>query len=393
MAAIQRPQEIKALAGARALPPLLLVMFHFCEGHHYFNVPILDVFFCKGYLWVEFFFGLSGFILTYVYWERGNFWNWKTYSAFMKARLARLYPTHLFMLLFILWCVVLLRFLAYEGGYRSIYDQIYHPMLGLWPFIANLFLIQAWNTTATLTWNGVAWFVSVEFALCLMFPLYISLARGGVWRGVVLIVAGAAGLIALDMTNPHGLDITFHNGVFRGMSDFAIGVGLSNIFRAVRARGGASAPLWIHSAAQIAALFCLLYAIYHSGWSHQWRDIYLVPPMMLLIFVLAFDRGVLARLFDSAPLQKLGEWSYAIYLGQTAWLQLMRFFQQRFYPPDNAIVFGYRWADFIWWIEPVVLVIVCLIWGGILAEFVEIPANKALRKWFDRPAKPAVIAA
>ena len=382
MAAIQRPQEIKALAGARALPPLLLVMFHFCEGHHYTGVPILDVLFCKGYLWVEFFFGLSGFILTYVYWDRGDFWRWKTYSAFMKARLARLYPTHLFMLLFILWCVVLLRILAEEGGYRSIYDQPYHPMLGWWPFFANLFMIQAWNTTKTLTWNGVAWFVSVEFALCLMFPIYIWFARGGVWRGVLLILAGAAGLIALDMTNSHGLDITFHNGVFRGMSDFAIGVGLSNFFRAVRARRGATAPVWFLSLSQVIALLFLLVAIYHSGWSHQWRDIYLVPPMMFLIFVLAFDRGVLARLFDTAPLQKLGEWSYTIYLGQTAWLQLMRFFQQRFYPPDSTLVFGMRWADFIWWIEPVALVIVCLIWGAILAEFVEIPANRALRKWF-----------
>jgi peptidoglycan/LPS O-acetylase OafA/YrhL len=104
---------------------------------------------------------------------------------------------------------------------------------------------------------------------------------------------------------------------------------------------------------------------------------------MFLIFVLAFDRGWLARLFDTAPLQKLGEWSYAIYLGQTAWLQLMRFFQQRFYPSDDAIVFGMRWADFIWYLEPAVLVIVCLIWGAILAEFVEIRANKALRKWFS----------
>ena len=382
MAAIARPQEIKALAGARALPPLLLVMFHFCEGHHYLNVPILDVFFCKGYLWVEFFFGLSGFILTYVYWDRGSFWSGQNYSGFLKARFARLYPTHLFMLLFIVWCVVLLRFLAAQGGYRSIYDQPYHPMLGWWPFIANVLMIQAWNTTKTLTWNGVAWFVSVEWALCLMFPLYIWLARGGAWRGLLLMMAGAAGLIALDMTNTHGLDITFHNGVLRGMSDFAIGVGMSNIFRHVRARGGEQTPLWIHSALQCAAMVLLVYAIYHSGWSHQWRDIYLVPPMMLLIFVLAFDRGIIARIFDSAPLQKLGEWSYAIYLGQTAWLQLMRFFQQRFYPSDDTMVFGIRWAGFIWWAEPVALVIVCLIWGAILAEVVEIPANKALRKYF-----------
>src|ERR1700743_3993089 len=101
MAAAPRPQEIRARAGARAVPPLLLVIFHFCEGHHSTGVPILDVFFCKGYLWVEFFFGLSGFVLTYVYWDRGSFWNSKNYSGFLKARFLRVYPTHLFILLFI----------------------------------------------------------------------------------------------------------------------------------------------------------------------------------------------------------------------------------------------------------------------------------------------------
>jgi peptidoglycan/LPS O-acetylase OafA/YrhL len=389
MAAIQRPQEIRALAGARALPPLFLVLYHYCEGHSYRGLPVFDIFVCKGYLWVEFFFGLSGFILTYVYWERGSFWRWTTYSGFLKARLARLYPLHLFMLLFVVWLLVFLRFLAHEGGYRSIYDQAYHPMLGWWPFFANLFLIQAWNTTKTLTWNGVAWFVSVEFALCLLFPIYISIARGRAWRGALLAIAGGCGLLALDLTNTHGLDLTFHDGVFRGMADFAIGVGLANLFRAVRSRGGAGAPTWFHSVLQGVAVLFLLTAIYHSGWSHQWRDIYLVPPMMFLIFVLAFDRGAVARFFQSTPLQKLGEWSYAIYLGQTAWLQLIRFFQQRFYPPDNTIVLGWRWPDFIWWLEPAALVIVCLIWGAVLATWIEIPANRALRKWFDRTSNSA----
>ncbi len=29
---------------------------------------------------------------------------------------------------------------------------------------------------------------------------------------------------------------------------------------------------------------------------------------------------------------KLGEWSYAIYIGQTAWLQFVRYLEQRWYP-------------------------------------------------------------
>jgi peptidoglycan/LPS O-acetylase OafA/YrhL len=59
-----KPAEIRALAGARAFPPLVLVMFHFSEGHGYRNFWPLDLLAARGYLWVEFFFCLSGFILA-----------------------------------------------------------------------------------------------------------------------------------------------------------------------------------------------------------------------------------------------------------------------------------------------------------------------------------------
>ncbi len=65
--------------------------------------------------------------------------------------------------------------------------------MNTWPsFVANLFLVQAWNILPYLTWNGASWFVSVEFLLCLLFPLYLFLsARGGAVRGAILIAVGA----------------------------------------------------------------------------------------------------------------------------------------------------------------------------------------------------------
>src|SRR5215471_13548196 len=112
--AAKRPAEIKALSGARAFPPLILVLYHFGEGHHYQNAFWYDALVAKGYLWVEFFFALSGFILVHVYGDRASeFWRGtSTYLAFLKTRLARLYPLHLFMLFAILGLVIALRLLA-----------------------------------------------------------------------------------------------------------------------------------------------------------------------------------------------------------------------------------------------------------------------------------------
>jgi peptidoglycan/LPS O-acetylase OafA/YrhL len=119
--------KIGALAGARAFPPLMVVMFHFSEGHHYSGFRPLDLLATRGYLWVEFFFVLSGFILTYAYWPRvKDLFTRSGYLAFLRARLIRLYPLHLFMLLLILLIVVGLRALAAHGGYTSIFDLKYH---------------------------------------------------------------------------------------------------------------------------------------------------------------------------------------------------------------------------------------------------------------------------
>src|ERR1700744_1253463 len=136
-----RPATINALAGARAIPPLILVLFHFCEAHGYRGAKWFDLPVGKGYLWVEFFFALSGFVLTYVYAARmRDLWTSRGYLTFVKARIARLYPLHLFMLLTILVMVIVLRWVAHHGGYVSIYDERWHPINTWQSFIANLFL-------------------------------------------------------------------------------------------------------------------------------------------------------------------------------------------------------------------------------------------------------------
>jgi peptidoglycan/LPS O-acetylase OafA/YrhL len=374
--------EIRALAGARALPPLLLVLYHYHEAHGYQNFRLFDVFVAKGYLWVEFFFALSGFILVYAYIARPRF----AYFDFLKARLARLYPLHLATLLIMLAMVMFFRWLAARGHYISIYDlPAYHPYASFWSFIGNLFLVQAWHLFPRLSWNGVSWFVSVEWFLCLIFPLYLWMARQRAWAGVALIAFGFAAL-ALLIRPRVGLDITYDWGIVRGMADFAIGVGIAIVYRELKTRGDALSSHW-HSLAQVLAFAALLYAIYNTGWSHTVRDYWLLPPMMTIILLLAFDRGVIARVFQSAPLRLLGEWSFAIYMGQTTFLQLLRVAEQRVYPNPAP-----QWAHAIHLIEPTVLLILCVAWGALLYYIVERPANAWLRsRWLRTRPNTAVM--
>lgn len=384
MAATGKPKEIVALNGARALPPLLLVLYHYHEGHGYQHFRLFDVLVAKSYLWVEFFFALSGFVLIYVYAARvAELWTRAGYTKFLKARLARLYPLHLATLLIMLAMVIGLRALAAWGGYASIYDLPgYHPATDFTSFVANLFLVQAWHLFPHLTWNGVAWFVSVEFFLCLVFPAFASVAQRGSITAFALIGGGFAVLFTLANTSGHGLDITYDWGIVRGLADFSIGAGMAMLYRRIQtfpALNDAQVSI-----AQAIAVILLAYAIYNTGWSHRPADFWIVPPMMLLIVTLSFDRGIVARAFQNAAIRRLGEWSFAIYIGQGVLLQLLRFCEQQFYPhPAPA------WSHAIHLIEPAVLVIAATAWGAALYYTVEAPANAALRRYFaGKSAKP-----
>jgi peptidoglycan/LPS O-acetylase OafA/YrhL len=382
MSRYARPKEIQALSGIRALPPLILVLYHYCEGHGYRGVAWFDLPVGKGYLWVEFFFALSGFILTHVYGQRTGMFRTATgYWTFLKSRLSRLYPVHVFTLLTMLALMWALNVMAAAYGYVSIYHQPYPPINTGPSFVANLFLVQAWNLFPWLTWNGASWFVSVEFFLCILFPLYLMWSRGNVLQAFALIAVGWIALALLASSTRHGLDLTFHDGVLRGAADFAVGCGLAMLYRQAVAAGALALPGWVYSSVQVLALAFLAWTLYGIGWSHSPKDIWTASALFVLIFTVAFDRGFLACALAVKPMRKLGEWSYAVYMGQIFWLQIIRWFEQRVYPPGETILLGRRFCDLLWWWEPFILIGVCTLWGAILCRWVEMPASRILKRW------------
>ena len=189
--------KIGALAGARAFPPLMLVMFHFSEGHHYRNFWPLDLLAARGYLWVEFFFVPVGLHPHLCLWRAAgqDFSRGRGYCDFLSARLIRLYPLHLFMLLF--------RAgdgdrLACAGGPRRLSLDLrsaISPDVTVKGFSLNLFLVQAWNTLNSLTWNGVV-LVRQRGIRALPAVSALSLAGAMARCGAAsrLIAAGAGGL-------------------------------------------------------------------------------------------------------------------------------------------------------------------------------------------------------
>ena len=178
-----RGPEICALTGARGIPVLLIVLFHIHEWYGYSGVSWYDTVASKGYIWVEFFFALSGFILFYAYGARfGAGLRVESIGTFLAARVSRIYPLQL---------VTLLAVVVLEADRRLVESR----RLGVGflevpvfagrtadTFLTNLLMVQAWGFRDVLSWNVPAWFVSVEFFLYLVCPVLILLSgcgRGG----------------------------------------------------------------------------------------------------------------------------------------------------------------------------------------------------------------------
>ena len=364
----KRAPEIRALKGARGIPVLLIALFHYHEWFGYPGALWYDTIVSKGYIWVDFFFALSGFILFYAYGSRfGVGLKAEAIGAFLAARVSRIYPLQLATLLAVAILEIDRRTVASRQLGVSFFDVPIFRRRTADTFLSNLFMVQAWGFHDGLSWNSPAWFVSVEFLLYLACPVLIWLmgARFG-WRAGALGVASIAGLAVLAKMSGSGLDMTYYHGMWRGLADFGIGLALGALFLAIRIKqaGGKPSPATVHTLAQIGVLVAVAAGLCLSGPARTARDLMVAAPIFGLVFVLAFDRGLIARALHAPWLMKLGEWSFAIYMVHYIVMGVLQALGVR-EPPWLACMVGLGSS---------------IVAGGLAWRFVERPLGEAMRR-------------
>jgi peptidoglycan/LPS O-acetylase OafA/YrhL len=297
--------EILPLTGLRAIAAMWVLTFH-CQAKLsgvFAQHPLAGYFFpWKGYLGVDLFFVLSGFVLYYNYAEWFRSFSFSNYARFLWMRLARIYPVHF---------VTLLLFAAADlwtehHGHPSNHPQFHH----LGDFVCNLFLVHSWWIPLHLSWNGPAWSISCEWMAYILFPaLIISrlLTRSSLTT-VLLCLAFLLGMIATLQWLRNDANSIY--GVIRIAGEFPAGCCLCYLFR----KGVGSHLNWnlIHVGlgAGLIATGALVSAL---GWVDYWC----VPFLALFVFSLAHQRGFLARFLSSKPLLFGGYISYSLYMTQT----------------------------------------------------------------------------
>jgi peptidoglycan/LPS O-acetylase OafA/YrhL len=280
--------ERKALTALRGVFALWVLSYHLVVLSPS-PLPNLAGLFAKGYLGVDFFFLLSGFVLAGAYGEKfANAASWSRYRGFMISRAGRMYPLHV---------TVTLVCVAVAWWYGKPYSpvQVFEETLLIhrWPGVHAIF--QAIN--------GPAWSISTEILANITFPIFVYATL--VARPLYAAIFGglcAGAVLYLGLQHDGSLDLTRANTLapsIRCFSEFGIGM----LTYRWRGRKFATSTVAIIGMTLLAASLIL-----------GLPDQITIALMILLILALSEDQSHVGRLLSVRPLHYLGELSFSIYL-------------------------------------------------------------------------------
>lgn len=296
----QRP-NIPSLTGIRALAASWVVLQHYqipvtelLPGVR-FLIPITQ----SGFLGVEVFFILSGFVIAYNY--AGRLQTKGSYRQFLLARAARIYPVHLVTL-----AVMGVLVLGAAAAGMSLTSDSRNTVAN---FAGNMLMLQAVPGFRGFNWPS--WSVSCEAAAYLLFPLLawwaakLSPARSLGWAALVLI----AGISAIQLVALTGKFWTMDYSVMwiRIASEFTTGVLLWawwNQTRRVSRRWDALAI------AAVAGVVAICFAVSNESPA----AFFALPLIALFVISCVGAAGPVDRLLSTRPFQWGGRISYSLYM-------------------------------------------------------------------------------
>lgn len=298
-------KHFRVLDGWRGIAALLVALFHL---NLYSAIYSLD-FIRNAYLFVDFFFVLSGFVITHSY--ANNLATIEELSAFAIRRLGRLWPLHV---------VVLVAFLVVECGKAllaahgaSFYLPPFTGTNSLNTIPMNLVFGQSFGFVERLTWNPPSWSISAEFWTYLVFAA--TLFACSVWFGgarlatagfIAMVLAGSVSILVLF--SRHGIDASYDLGFVRCLYGFFIGHLTYRLFQATSKIGFDAVPL------EWGVLIVLVAYVSLAGRS---TCSFFAPLVFAVgVFVFAFEAGPVSRLMSNKVNDWLGRISYSIYMWQ-----------------------------------------------------------------------------
>ncbi|WP_251958874.1 acyltransferase family protein [Nostoc commune] len=369
-------KHIKSLTSMRGIAALIVVILHFS----YYALPKTGStlsnysnFFKNGYLWVDFFFILSGFIMTHVYAE--DFYSkisLDNYRSYLFSRFARIYPLHIFILSLFIGLEFIKFFLLNHSAFTGKFN--------LTALFANIFLLQAFDLNCpplfwcNTYWNEPAWSISVEFVVYCIFPLLLFFLLRSSEKNDLIIYSFTLFSILLLITFTRGnLDsIIGIPSIARCGLECILGLITYKVYR----RGNYRKYFNLNFLAIIAITWIIM--IMHSYW-HHWRSLHdwiVLPAFSILILAISVNNnGAISKFLNSRIMLYLGTISYSIYMVHWFIQELLKLFW--IYGFHNELGKGFTEYEAL--TSLVVFLMMVLIAASLTYRFVEVPARNYLK--------------
>ncbi len=353
---IAGPKPLPALTGLRGVGAVLVVLYHMIYS---MRIPILD----EGYMGVDLFFILSGFIMSHVYGDRVNFISRREYLDFLKSRLARVYPLHIFTLLLLLLIVVIL------PGFSIPYSHA-RGRFGIGSFVANTLLVQTWGFGYPGSWNGPSWSLSAEWFAYLCLPvilLPIRLIRTRIAALVASILSVVVLYSSLRYLGYRSFDTAIGRaGMLRMLSEFSLGCIIYRLYL-----------MPSRNDIMIATSLFILAVI--AAWISPRPDAFLVIVSACAVFLGSQSTGIVAWTLSLRFVVFLGDISFSVYMIHWIVLQIFNWLTGR-----GLILAG------TWLMTDATLFIIIVCLSYLSYRFIEKPA-RAWGKALGRPTSPATV--
>jgi peptidoglycan/LPS O-acetylase OafA/YrhL len=287
-------KKIDQLTSTRILASLLIVLHHLGA----MEIPVLRSLVSVAVYAIGFFFVLSGFVMTIVYFHPDRPFSFRD---FWVARISRIFPVYLF------------SFALTSIHYADVLSKL------KWSeYLSSVFLLQAWVPEYALTMNFPAWTLAVEMFFYLIFPMVIFLARRApasrlIWVSLIIWVSIQA-LRQMIIHGPFDVHVNFiayfplfHIDSF--LLGMAAGMWYLKVGRTLELNQRMVSVVMFSCLAVFLAMHFLgatqFFGSFHGFFS---------PLFAVIILTLTFDQSFVARILNWKPLVVLGESSYALYI-------------------------------------------------------------------------------
>lgn len=360
--------QIDALTGLRIIAAVYVLFFHI-DGH-FLQIFLPEVakytwMFRGGWMGVDLFFLLSGFIISYNYYE--SFQNPKgaNYATFLIKRLARIYPVHLFTTL-----VVFIPVMFFFGSKVLAHNYDFvpsHVNYSIIEFVKTVFLVQGWALPTLTSWNAVSWSVSCEWLAYLFFPVIVFMLQPlntakkllVTYVAIFIMVLTIGGLVVLFLTGPSFI------GVIRIAAEFTMGVILYRLYVLKPI-----VPVAEVKMNTLAVIACTIF-VFFTAW-FEFSFLWVVPFFSWVILAIARKQLTPAFLSTKAFIYG-GKISYSLYLCHGVCLVLVTIFFEPKQFVDHAIM------------DKVIYILSYIVSSIVLTIFsyhaVEEPSRKYIMQW------------